>query len=966
MQKSPFKFLDSYSREDRDLFFGRDKEIEELHSRVFESRILIVYGISGTGKSSLINCGLANKFNDSDWLPIAIRRGININLSLRNALSESSVTESPQGKTEAKTGKKFDIIKVIRSIYLDHFKPIYLIFDQFEEVFIFGGREEKEELIDNVRKVIESDLQCRFIFSIREEYLAGLTEFERVIPSFLSNRIRIEKMTRHNAIGVIEGPCKVSDISLEEGFSEALLEKLSPGSSDVELTYLQVFLDRILRLATGKNSAFSISLLSEVGNVSDLLGRFLEEQISQLEDPELGMVILKSFVSVKGTKHQITEEEVIDYSKTLGKNIDIDSVRSLIQKFIGLRILRDKDQDGRYELRHDSLATKIYEKITLVEKELLEIRQFIENAFMNFEKRELFLTSDDLTYIAPYEDKLFLNERVLKFISQSKHEIHRARRRRQNVFFVTSIIIISILLFFTVWAMRERGNALQQKKIADVQKNEAVIAKMMADSASRLAMNSRNLAVEKEAQAVQAQQQSEQARKEALAEREYALIQKNRAEKLSVTASEQAKIANDEKIKAEKERAKAIAAEENANRLTFISTAQNLALTSSNFKRTSPGKMAKQALLAYEFNKDNGGEANDPVIWEALNNAWSTLDSSCHSLFTGSPNEVRSMAMLNGGLLTADLDGQIRSWNSEGNNKLKGTLSTGSPLSFIKFSPDGQKILSQNDNGDLLLWESKTIGTDKTVRHQLPGHTGLITSTAFSTDQKLLATSGSDSLIIIWNIGQTVTKTVPMKSSSQVRAMVFCGNDSIITALESGNIVLWKISGNEQIELYKNPGDLPLSLAWNSRKRVLFAGCTKGSLFWMIPDKYKSEAPSLVYDNNAGIDQMIFNHDYSFLAISGWDKTLKVLDCTDKNNLTSVSVIIQINNLNNRIRSMIFTPDGRMIAGLSDKSIRLWETSTEVLSNKLKNLGVNSTVQGIKKDDWYNSRSRDTTGPGGR
>jgi WD40 repeat protein len=978
MQKSPFKFLDSYSREDRDLFFGRDKEIEELHSRVFESRILIVYGISGTGKSSLINCGLANKFNDSDWLPIAVRRGININQSLQNALSESAVTETLQEKTEIRAGKKFDIIKVIRSIYLDHFKPVYLIFDQFEEVFIFGTREEKDELTENIRRVIESDLQCRFIFSIREEYLAALTEFEKIIPSFLSNRIRIEKMTRHNAIQVIEGPCRVSDISIEQGFSEALLEKLSPGSSDVELTYLQVFLDRIMRLAAGYSTpsamsqegqenpsvnAFSVSLLSQVGNVSDLLGRFLEEQISRLEDPDLGLVILKSFVSVKGTKHQITEEEVIEYSKTLGKSIDVDALRSLIQRFITLRILRDKDQDGRYELRHDSLATKIYEKITLVEKELLEIRQFIENAFMNFEKRQLYLTSEDLNYIAPYEDKLFLNERVLNFISHSKKEIHRTRRRRQNVFFTFALIIISVLFFFTVWALRERGNALRQKQYADVQKNAAVRAKEMADSARLSAMNSRNLAMEKEAQAVHAQQQSEQARKEALAEREYALVQKNRAEKLSVTANEQAKIANDEKIKAEQERTKAIAAEANANRLTFVSTAQNLALTSSNFKRTSPRNMAKQALLAYEFNRDNGGEVNDPVIWEALNNAWSTLDSSRHSMFTGSPNEVRSLAVLKGELCTADLDGQIRSWNSEGNNKLTGNLYSGSPLSFIRFSPDGQKILSQYDNTDLLLWETKTIDTEKPVRYKLQGHSGLIATTAFSTDGKLMATSGSDSLIIVWKLDQSVAKAYTLKSSAQVIAIVFCGNDSIITALESGNIVLWNISGNEKTELYKNPGDLPLSLAWNDKKRVLFAGCTKGSLLWMNIDKYKSEIPDLVYDNNAGIDQIKFNQDFTFLAISGWDKTLKVLDCTDKNNLSTVSVVIQLNSLGSRIRSMIFTPEGRIIAGLSDNSIRLWETSAEALSNKLKNLGINSTVQGITKDDWYKKRPGDTDRP---
>ena len=219
---------------------------------------------------------------------------------------------------------------MIQSIYLDHFKPVYLIFDQFEELFIFGNSEEKDELIYSIKDVIDSDLQCRFIFSVREEYLAGLTEFEKIIPSFLANRIRIEKMTRQNAIQVIEGPCRLNNIEVEPGFSELLLEKLNPDKPEVELTWLQVYLDKVFRMALneGKDiTELSIDLLDRTGEVKDLLGSFLEEQISQLDDPETGMIVLKSFVSVKGTKHQITEEEVIRYSKTLGKNIDREIVK---------------------------------------------------------------------------------------------------------------------------------------------------------------------------------------------------------------------------------------------------------------------------------------------------------------------------------------------------------------------------------------------------------------------------------------------------------------------------------------------------------------------------------------------------------------------------------------------------------------------------------------------------------------
>ena len=98
--KSPFKFLDSFTKEDKDIFFGRDQETEELYQKVFESKLLLVYGVSGTGKSSLIQCGLANKFQESDWLPISIRRGGNINESLTNAIQKADDSfsgETPKG-----------------------------------------------------------------------------------------------------------------------------------------------------------------------------------------------------------------------------------------------------------------------------------------------------------------------------------------------------------------------------------------------------------------------------------------------------------------------------------------------------------------------------------------------------------------------------------------------------------------------------------------------------------------------------------------------------------------------------------------------------------------------------------------------------------------------------------------------------------------------------------------------------
>jgi hypothetical protein len=423
MIKSPFKFLDSFTLADRNVFFGRDREISELYRRVFESKILLVYGVSGTGKSSLINCGLASGFDDSDWLPVNVRRGSNIIESLNEAFNKQAL--SPLKKNMSISGK-------LQSIYLDHFKPVYLIFDQFEELFIFGSPEEKTGFIKLIKELVESETQCRVIFIIREEFLAGITEFEYDLPEIFSNRFRVEKMKRANAIQAVEGPCKVYDIETETGFSEELIDKICPSGNEIELTFLQIYLDRIFRIAVAEKQEqdilkFSTELLSRAGSVSDLLGQFLEEQIREFDDPDTGMAILKSFVSVQGTKRPMREQEVLDSAQSFGLVLAEDELLKYLAKFVSLRILRERDESGHFELRHDSLASKIYEKFTAIEKDIIEVRQFIENAFSVYEKRGKLLSEDDLKYIAPYEDKLFLSKQSEALIGESKNEITRTR-----------------------------------------------------------------------------------------------------------------------------------------------------------------------------------------------------------------------------------------------------------------------------------------------------------------------------------------------------------------------------------------------------------------------------------------------------------------------------------------------------------------------------------------------------------
>ncbi|NJS15786.1 MAG: ATP-binding protein [Sphingopyxis sp.] len=149
MTNSPFKFLNAYDRADKDQFFGRDAEVEELYRLVFQTSLVLVYGTSGTGKTSLIQCGLANRFQPTDWFELFVRRGDDINVSLDQAI-----------RTRADTPIVADVsvVDAVQSLYLDYLRPVYLIFDQFEELFIMGSADEQRRFFETVAAVLTSTI----------------------------------------------------------------------------------------------------------------------------------------------------------------------------------------------------------------------------------------------------------------------------------------------------------------------------------------------------------------------------------------------------------------------------------------------------------------------------------------------------------------------------------------------------------------------------------------------------------------------------------------------------------------------------------------------------------------------------------------------------------------------------------------------------------------------------------------
>ena len=135
--------LESYSEAQSNIFYGRDDEIDQLTGLVKTNTLTIVFGKSGTGKTSLLNAGIFPVLRKEFFLPFRIRLEFN--------------EDSPELVDQIKKVLKEEIDKYgfSASSYPDskttlweyfHSEPLWktitpiLVFDQFEEIFTLAKK----------------------------------------------------------------------------------------------------------------------------------------------------------------------------------------------------------------------------------------------------------------------------------------------------------------------------------------------------------------------------------------------------------------------------------------------------------------------------------------------------------------------------------------------------------------------------------------------------------------------------------------------------------------------------------------------------------------------------------------------------------------------------------------------------------------------------------------------------------
>lgn len=472
--KSPFKFLDSYQQEDDDVFFGREQETEDLYNALSGVKHLLVYGPSGAGKTSLIECGLRNQFSDADWFALSIRRNENMISSVFSSINKALQTKLKlDPKTNLPLDKNIDFGQAIEELFAEKYQPIYLLFDQFEELLILGNKEEKIDFFFRLNQLIRYKVPCRMMLIMREEFIGHLSEFEHYCPSIFQHRFRLEKMGRSNVRNVIfnilEAPRyqRSFDVEENEELADHILSKLPDQKREIELTHVQVFLSELWERAfnTKSNGVLPLlhqGLIKKDDNLEGVLDSFLKKQLDELDEKfgeKASLELLAGMISERHTKLQLSEKDLQDDLHT--KKVKLkQTLEVLLQELEQRRIIRTikASDQTKYEISHDLLTLVVGQNLT----EEMKMRNKAEDIYKVYQEREGYFSKEELNHIFRYHEY----KSVPKLLHQRMEtsQAHWEEQDKQELLALKATAEKEAKLRSE--AEKERQNAIQQKNQA--------------------------------------------------------------------------------------------------------------------------------------------------------------------------------------------------------------------------------------------------------------------------------------------------------------------------------------------------------------------------------------------------------------------------------------------------------------------------------------------------------------------
>lgn len=246
---NPFPGLRPFEPDEDHLFFGREKEIDELLRRLRKTRFLPVVGTSGSGKSSLVRSGLVPALQSgfmvgagSSWRFLIFRPGedpighLAESLDTPNALgTEEELASTNRVLLEATLRRgTLGLVEAVRYARIPPHDNLLVVVDQFEELFRFrrgnpssDSRDEAAAFFKLLLEAVEQDtLPIYVVLTMRADFIGDCMEFQGLPEAVNAGMYLVPRMTREELRSAITGPIAVGGGKITERLVLRLLNDI--------------------------------------------------------------------------------------------------------------------------------------------------------------------------------------------------------------------------------------------------------------------------------------------------------------------------------------------------------------------------------------------------------------------------------------------------------------------------------------------------------------------------------------------------------------------------------------------------------------------------------------------------------------------------------------------------------------------------------------------------------------------
>ncbi len=415
MQTKRYPGVRPFETADKDLFFGRERDVQDLSVLVSLEKLVVLFGRSGYGKSSIINAGLIPELTKSAdmqgvaLLPVVTRLGSYAAGSRRSPVEK--LLDSLNDVCPDNPESSFMQSLVPDPTLWFHFKQksgdttrFLLIFDQFEEFFTYPAvqqedfksqlaellytdmpqivRENARDLDKTSRRFLSGTLDIKVLFVIRDDRLSQLNNLKDKLPSILHKSFELKALSESQARSAIEKPAEKQGDFLSPAFTfspdalDLIIQKLGESRhadqhAGIEAFQLQILCEYLEnKVATGDVPANRIETAHFADRIENIYegycDRLLKKLPPHLVRPAQNMIendlIFTDRKTSEPRRLSVDADSLVQkYAHT---GISFDTLRDLENTFL-LRRLPNSVGSHSYELSHDTLIKPI---LNLAEK----------------------------------------------------------------------------------------------------------------------------------------------------------------------------------------------------------------------------------------------------------------------------------------------------------------------------------------------------------------------------------------------------------------------------------------------------------------------------------------------------------------------------------------------------------------------------------------------------------------------